>query len=76
MLNDTDMHSVKSTVTAAGLTLGRLASHLECQGGHRQLHGTGQGTAEGPLDWPPVAGIAIAVARAASTNRLSVTTDR
>ena len=43
MLNDIDMHSVKSTVTAAGLTLD-LASHLGCQGVHRQLHSTGQGT--------------------------------
>ena len=57
MLNDIDMHSVKSTVTAAGLTLD-LASHLGCQGVHRQLHGTGQGTVEGPLNWPPVADIA------------------
>ena len=30
MLNDIDMHSVKSTVTAAGLTLD-LTSHLGCQ---------------------------------------------
>ena len=29
MLNDIDMHSAKSTVTAAGLTLD-LASHLDC----------------------------------------------
>ena len=34
MLNDIDMHSVKSTVTAAGPTLD-LASHLGCQGVHR-----------------------------------------
>ena len=49
MLNDIDMHSAKSTVTAAGLTLD-LASHLGCQGAYRQLHGTGQGTVEGPLN--------------------------
>ena len=67
MLNDIDMHSVKSMVTAAGLTL-NLASHLDCRGVHRQLHVTGQGTVEGPLNWLPVADIAIAVARAASTN--------
>ena len=58
MLNDIDMHSAKSTVTAA----------VGCQGVHRQLHGTGQGTVEGPLNWLPVADIVIAVARAASTN--------
>ena len=71
MLNDIDMHSAKSTVTAAGLTLD-LASHLGCQGVHRQLHGTGQGTAEGPLNWLPVADIAIAMARAASTNPATI----
>ena len=53
MLNDIDTHSAKSTATAAGLTLD-LASHLGCQGVHRQLHGTGQGTIEGPLNWLPV----------------------
>ena len=45
-----------------------LASHFCCQGVHRQLHGTGQGTVEGALNWLPVGDIAIAVARAASTN--------
>ena len=73
MLNDIDMHSAKSTVTAAGLTVD-LASHLGCQGVHRQLHGTGQGTVEGPLNWPPVSEIAIAVARAASTNPVTMLT--
>ena len=73
MLNDIDMHSVKSTVTAAGLTLD-LASHLDRRGVHRQLHDTGQGTVEGPLNWLPVADIAIAVARAASTNPVTIPT--
>ena len=73
MLNDIDMHSVKSTVTAAGLTAD-LASHLGCRGVHRQLQGTGQGTAEGPLNWLPVADIAIAMARAASTNPVTMPT--
>ena len=68
MPNDTDMHSAKSTVTATGLTLD-LAGHIGCQGVHRQLHGTGQGHGRGgALNWLPVADIAIAVARAASTN--------
>ena len=58
---------------AGGLTLD-LASHLGCQGVHRQLHGTGQGTAEGPLNWLPVADIVIAVARAASTNPVTMPT--
>ena len=73
MLNDIDMHSAKSTVTASGLTLD-LASHLDCRGVHRQLRGTGQGTVEGPLNWLPVADIAIAVARAASTNPVTIPT--
>ena len=46
MLNDIDTRSAKSTATAAGLTID-LANHLGCQGVHRQLHGTGQGTVEG-----------------------------
>ena len=73
MLNDIDMHSAKSTVTAAGLTL-ELASHLDCRGVHRQLHGTGRCTVEGPLNWPPVADIVIAVARAASTDPATMPT--
>ena len=73
MLNDIDMHSTKPTVTAAGLTLD-LANHLGCQGVHRQLHGTGQGTVEGPLNWLPAADIVIAVARAASTNPATMPT--
>ena len=36
MLNDIDIHSAKSTVTAAGLTVD-LAGHLGCRGVHRQL---------------------------------------
>ena len=73
LLNDIDAHSVKSTVTAAGLTLD-IAGHLDGSGVHRQLHGTGQGTVEGPLNWLPVADIAISVARAASTNPVSMPT--
>ena len=73
MLNDIDMHSAKSTVTAAGLALD-LASHPDCQGVHRQLHDTDQGTVEGPLNWLPVANIVIAVARAASTNPVTMPT--
>ena len=73
MLNDIDIHSVKSTVTAAGLTVD-LAGHLGCRGVHRQLHGTGQGTVEGPLNWLPVADIAIAVARAASSHPVTMPT--
>ena len=73
MLNGIDMQSTKSTVTAAGLALD-LAGHLGCQGAHRQLHGTGQGTIEGPLNWLPVADIVIAVARAASTNPVDMPT--
>ena len=73
VLNDIDMHSAKSTVTAAGLILD-FANHLGCKGVHRQLHGTGQGTVEGALNWLPVADIAIAVARAVSTNPVTMPT--
>ena len=73
MFNDIDMHSAKSTVTATGLTLD-LTRHLDCQGVHRQLYGIGQGTVEGPLNWLLAADIAIAVARAASTNPVTMPT--
>ena len=58
------LHSIKTTVTAAGLT----CDLVDGAGGvHKQLHGTGQGTVEGPLTWTPIADIVIAVAAAAST---------
>ena len=64
MLEDLDLNSVKSTVTAAGLT----CTLVDGAGGVRkQLHGTGQGTAEGLLTWISMADIVIAVAAAAST---------
>ena len=61
MLNDNVLHSVKSTVTANGNTVDVAGM------AHRQLHGTGQGTVEGSINWIPVADIGIAVARAHST---------
>ena len=66
MLNDNDLHSVKSTVTANGNTVD-VAGMI-----HRQLHGTGQGTVEGPINWIPVADIVIAVARARSTQPVAM----
>ena len=32
---------------------------MGAEGTHRQEHGTGQGTTEGPLNWVPVAGMVI-----------------
>ena len=61
-LNDIDLHSVKSTMTAAGVTLGILLA-MGGEGTHRQEHGTGQGTTEVPLNWVPVADMVISVAR-------------
>ena len=72
-LNDIDLHSVKSTITAAGITLGILLA-MGAEGTHRQEHGTGQGTTEGPLNWVPVADMVISVARAASTQPVQVPT--
>ena len=43
---------------------------------HRQLHGTGQGTVEGPINWIPVADIVIAVARARSTQPVAMPLDK
>ena len=62
-LNGIDLHSVKSTITAAGITLNILLA-MGAEGTHRQEHRTGQGTTEGPLNWVPVAGMVISVARA------------
>ena len=53
MLENIDLHSAKTTVTAAGLTCDLL---VDGAGGvHKQLHGTGQGAVEGPLTWIPIA---------------------
>ena len=57
LMADLDVHMVRSTVTANGTTVGLAGIY------HRQLHGTGQGTVEGPIDWIPIADIAIAVVR-------------
>ena len=62
MLEDIDMHSVRTTVTAAGLTCDLVDG---ASGVHKQLHGTGQDTVEGPLTWIPIADIVIAVAAVA-----------
>ena len=45
-LNDIDLHSVKSTITAAGITLDIILT-MGTEGTHRQQHETGQGTTEG-----------------------------
>ena len=72
-LNGIGLHSVKSTITADGITLDSLLA-MGAEGTHRQEHGTGQGTNEGPLNWVPVADMAISVARAASTQPVQVPT--
>ena len=53
-------------MTAPEITLDILLA-IGAEGTHRQEHGTGQGTNEGPLNWVPVAGMVISVVRAAST---------
>ena len=69
MLEDIDLHSAKTTVTAAGLA----CDLVDGAGGvHKQLHGTGQSAIEGPLTWIPIADIVIAVAAAASTQPLMI----
>ena len=73
LLSDIDLHSVKTTITASGLTLD-LLSRVGEEGTHRHEHGTGQGTIEGPLNWVPVADMVISVARASSTQPVLVPT--
>ena len=58
LMADLDVHMVRSTVTASGTTVGLAGLY------HRQLHGTGQGAVEGPVNWIPIADIlVIAVVR-------------
>ena len=57
LMADLDVHMVRSTVTANGTTVDLAGLY------HRQLHGTGQGTVEGPINWILVADIVIAVVR-------------
>ena len=47
MLDDIDVHTAKTTITAAGITADLLCETLG-GGIHRQEHGTGQGTIDGP----------------------------
>jgi hypothetical protein len=53
LMADLGVHMVRSAVTASGTTVG-LAGLF-----HRQLHGTGQGAVKGPINWIPIADIAI-----------------
>ena len=57
LMADLDVHMVRSTVAASGTTVGLAGLY------HRQLHGTGQGAVEGPINWIPFADIVIAVVR-------------
>ena len=68
LLSDIDVHIVRSAITAHGTTV-VIAGLI-----HRQLHGTGQGTVEGPINWIPIAGIVIAIARQRSTQPVSLPT--
>ena len=68
-LEDIDLHSAETTVTAAGLT----CDLVDGAGGvHKQLHGTDQGTVEGPLTWITIADIVIAAAAEASTQPVMI----
>ena len=66
MLDDIGVHTAKTTITAAGITADLLRDMFG-GGTHRQQHGTGQGTIDGPQKWIAVADMVISVARAAST---------
>ena len=68
MLDDIDVHTAKTTITAAGITADLLRDMFG-GGIHRQEHGTGQGTIDGPQKWIAVADMVISVARAANTLR-------
>ena len=74
MLGDIDVHTTKTTITAAVITADLLRETLG-GGIHRQEHGTGQGTIDGPQKWIAVADIVISVARAASTAPVTLPVD-
>ena len=74
MLDDIDIHTAKTTITAAGITADLLREALG-GGIHRQEHGTGQGTIDGPQKWIAVADMVISVARAASTAPVTLPVD-
>ena len=74
MLDDIDVHTAKTTVTAAGITADLLCEALG-GGIHRHEHGTGQGTIDGPQKWIAVADMVISVARAASTAPVTLPVD-
>ena len=62
------VHIVRSTVTTSGTTVGLTGLY------HRQLHGTGQGAVEGPINWIPIADIVIAVVRRRSKQPVALPT--
>ena len=74
MLDDIEVHNAKSTITVAGITAD-LLRHEPGGGIHRQEHGTGQDTIEGPQKWIAVADIVISVARSASTQPVALPVD-
>ena len=74
MLDDIDVHTAKTTITAAGITAD-LLKDVYGGGIHRQEHGTGQGTIDGPQKWIAVADMVISVARAASTAPVTLPVD-
>ena len=68
LMADLDVHMVRSTVTANGTTVDLAGLY------HRQLHGTGQGAVEGPINWIPIADIVIAVVRRRSKQPVALPT--
>ena len=72
LLSDIDLHSFNHP--ASELTLDLLSRVGEEGTAHRQEHGTGQETIQGPLNWVPVADMVISVARASSTQPVLVPT--
>ena len=74
MLDAIDVHTAKTTITAAGITAD-LLKDMPGGGIHRQEHGTGQGTIDGPQKWIAVADMVISVARATSTAPVALPVD-
>ena len=74
MLDDIDVHTAKTTITAAGITADLLRDMFG-GGIHRQENGTGQGTIDGPQKWIAVADMVISVARAVSTASVTLPVD-
>ena len=68
LMSGIGVYIARSAVAASGTTVGLTGLY------HRQLHSTGQGTVEGPINWIPIAGIVMSVVRQRSKQPVALPT--